>query len=178
MANSTTQKYISANLQTNECADEIHLVNPSNKISGQIFSINPKTQKMENISNIFFNKQDGQQIAETIKDQVKESVKTEVVAEIEDEIKQDIKQELQGEYLTVESASSMFISKDKEETFASKDDVRTNLQLAMQNVEDTYLTLAAAAEDYATKNGMQTAIDDVKTPAPEAPSTWLLRSMK
>lgn len=54
-------------------------------------------------------------------------MKTEVVAEIEDEIKQDIKQELQGEYLTVESASSMFISKDKEETFATKDDVRTNI---------------------------------------------------
>lgn len=33
----------------------------------------------------------------------------------------------------------------------------------MQNVEDTYLTLSAAEEDYATKNGMQTAIDDVKT---------------
>lgn len=58
---------------------------------------------MENVKDIFFSKEDGQQIAETIKEEVKE--------------------ELKDDCLTIESAESRFISTSQASTFALKSDI-------------------------------------------------------
>lgn len=97
MSNSTTRKYISVDIHNNQSDQELHLTNADNQISGQIKTIDHKSNTLKDIRDIFFNKQDGQQIADSIKDQVKEQVK----------------EELADEYLTVESANSKFAQKSE-----------------------------------------------------------------
>ena len=106
---------------------------------------------MDDIRDIFFSKEDGQQIAETIKESVKE--------------------ELQGEYITAEDADSRFVSKEDAEDFtlrseleglASEDHVQATVQAAMGEVEETYLK-KVTAQQFATKEDVQEAIDDVKS---------------
>lgn len=105
---------------------------------------------MDDIRDIFFSKEDGQQIAESIKESVKEK--------------------LQGEYITSQDADSRFVSKEDAEDFAlrseleglaSEDDVQATVQAAMGEVENTYLK-KVTAEQLATKEDVQEAIDDVK----------------
>lgn len=107
---------------------------------------------MDDIKDIFFSKEDGQQIAETIKESVKE--------------------ELQGEYITSEDADSRFVSKEDAEDFAlrseleglaSEDHVQATVQAAMGEVENTYLKKEDAETTYVKKEDVQEAIDDVKS---------------
>ena len=151
MASSTTRRYISINPQNRENSEELHLTNPRNQISGQISIINPATQKLENIANIFFSKEEGQQIAESIKESVKE--------------------ELQGEYITSQDADSRFVSKEDAEDFAlrseleglaSEDQVQATVQAAMGEVENTYLKKEDAGQ-LATKEELQSAEQSIES---------------